>query len=367
MSKIKLSELGTFKNGLNYNSGNISNGGCKIIGIPDFADRYIADLRCLDEVDNIIVSDDYLLKKDDILFVRSNGNKALVGRTMIIGEVNDRITYSGFCIRFRPDKNKVLPLFLLYLFKSPQFRKYFSKSQQTSINNLNQDTLGSIILDLPDICTQEMIVKCIHSITRKIETNNRINDNLQQQMCLYFEQIMAKAQSGHLAGKMTTVKSLTDVITGKEDANFSVVDGDYKFFTCSNEVLRCNKYTFDSSSILIAGNGDFNVKHYSGKFNAYQRTYVLTPPKEYYAILYLSSLYHINSLKSSSAGSIVKFVTKGDIESIPVFQPDDLTYLHKLNNLILLQEQKFLENEKLVKLRDWLLPMLMNGQATISD
>ena len=181
MGKIKLSELGTFKNGLNYNSGNVSNGGCKIVGIPDFADRYIADLRCLSEVDDAIVSDDYLLKKDDILFVRSNGNKALVGRTMIIGEINDRITYSGFCIRFRPDKNKVLPLFLLYLFKSPQFRRHFSKSQQTSINNLNQDTLGSIILDLPDLHTQEKIVRCIHSITRKIEINKSINDNLSYQ------------------------------------------------------------------------------------------------------------------------------------------------------------------------------------------
>ena len=93
MSKIKLSELGTFKNGLNYNSANIINGGCKIVGIPDFADKYIADLRCLNEVDNAIVSEDYLLNKDDILFVRSNGNKALVGRTMIIGEVRERITY----------------------------------------------------------------------------------------------------------------------------------------------------------------------------------------------------------------------------------------------------------------------------------
>ena len=181
MSKIKLSELGTFKNGLNYNSGNITNGGCKIVGIPDFADRYIADLRCLSEVDSAIVSNDYLLKKDDILFVRSNGNKALVGRTMIIGDIKDRITYSGFCIRFRPDKDKVIPLFLLYLFKSTQFRKHFSKSQQTSINNINQDTLGSIILDLPDIHTQKMIVKCIHSITQRIETNKAINDNLSYQ------------------------------------------------------------------------------------------------------------------------------------------------------------------------------------------
>lgn len=61
MSKTKLSELGTFKNGLNYNSSSTTFGGCKIVGIPDFTDKYIANLRCLHEVDNSIVSDDYLL------------------------------------------------------------------------------------------------------------------------------------------------------------------------------------------------------------------------------------------------------------------------------------------------------------------
>lgn len=186
-------------------------------------------------------------------------------------------------------------------------------------------------------------------------------------MYLIFEDMMAKAVSHKLDGKYTIAKNLTSIITGKEDANFSVPNGKYKFFTCSNTPLLCNDYIFDTSSILIAGNGDFNVKHYSGKFNAYQRTYVLTPNKDYYALVYLSSLYRINSFKSSSSGSIVKFITKGDVENIPVFIPNDTSYLHKLDKLIYLQEQITLENELFVRLRDWLLPMLMNGQATISD
>ena len=197
--------------------------------------------------------------------------------------------------------------------------------------------------------------------------NSLVNDNLEQQMSLIFEDMMAKAVSHKLDGKYTVAKNLTQIITGKEDANFSEPNGKYKFFTCSNTPLKCNIYTFNSSSVLIAGNGDFNVKHFSGKFNAYQRTYVLTPAKEYYALLYLSSLYRINSFKSSSSGSIVKFITKGDVENIPVFIPNDTSYLEKLNKLILMQEQNTLENELLALLRDWLLPMLMNGQATVKD
>ena len=194
-----------------------------------------------------------------------------------------------------------------------------------------------------------------------------LNDNLEQQAYLIFENMMAKAEAHRLKGKYIEAKFLTSVITGKEDANFSVPNGKYKFFTCSNKPLYCNSYAFDTSSILIAGNGDFNVKHYSGKFNAYQRTYVLTPKKEYFALLYLASLYRINSFKSSSSGSIVKFITKSDVENIPVFIPDDTAYLDELNKLLLAQEQNSLENELLVQLRDWLLPMLMNCQATIAD
>jgi len=74
-------------------------------------------------------------------------------------------------------------------------------------------------------------------------------------------------------GNLTTIK------TGKLNANAMVENGDYAFFTCSREVFRIDNYAFDCEAILLAGNnasGDFNVKHYKGKFNAYQRTYVIT-------------------------------------------------------------------------------------------
>ncbi len=366
MSKVKLSEIGTFKNGLNFSAERVLSG-CKMIGVPDFGDNYLAKLDGLKEVDEDIVSTDYLLQDNDILFVRSNGNKNLVGRAMLIEKIKEKVTFSGFCIRFRITNNNVNPLYMLYLFKSPLFRKLFSNTQQTSISNLNQEILGNIEVELPTIGQQNRIVKVIHGITRKIENNKRINDNLEQQMHLIFENMMAKAATHKLSGKYTIAQNLATVVTGKEDANFSVPNGKYKFFTCSNTPLSCDEYAFDASSILIAGNGDFNVKHYSGKFNAYQRTYVLTPDKKYFGLLYLASLYRINSFKSRSSGSIVKFITKSDVENIPVFIPNDRFYLQELNKLIYLQEQNKLENELLVNLRDWLLPMLMNGQATISD
>lgn len=196
-------------------------------------------------------------------------------------------------------------------------------------------------------------------------SGSKLNDNLEKQMNLEFNNLRVKTQKNEVSGQLLSAKDLVDILTGKEDANFSIENGKYKFFTCSNEPLNCDEYRFNSSSVLIAGNGDFNVKHYTGKFNAYQRTYVLTPQKEYYALLYLSCVDRINAFKSKSTGSIVKFITKNDIESIPVFVPDDKNILNGLNKLLSLKEKNNKENEYLISLRDFLLPLLMNGQATI--
>ena len=75
--------------------------------------------------------------------------------------------------------------------------------------------------------------------------------------------------------KYFSLKTVANITTGKEDANFASPNGKYNFYTCSEEISKCNEFAFDGNSILIAGNGNFNVKYYNGKFNAYQRTYVI--------------------------------------------------------------------------------------------
>lgn len=403
MSKIKLSELGTFKNGLNYNSGNITNGGCKIVGIPDFADRYIADLRCLSEVDSAIVSDDYLLKKDDILFVRSNGNKALVGRTMIIGEIRDRITYSGFCIRFRPDSDKVIPLFLLYLFKSSQFRKHFSRSQQTSINNLNQDTLGSIILDLPDIHAQEMIVKCIHSITQKIETNKAINDNLQHQLKLLYDYWFTQFDFPDENGKpyrasggamvwneqlrkeipkdwsVTTVGDITVCHDSKRIPVSNVerekMKGNIPYYGATGIMGYVNRAIFSGDYVLLAEdgsvmdkNGNPIIQRVSGDVWINNHAHVLQPTGKYSCRLLMMILKDI-PVTNIKTGSIQLKINQKNLNSYKILNiPNNI--IEKINQVFIPIDQQLIaiqkEVEYLSALRDWLLPMLMNGQATIS-
>lgn len=341
-----------------------------IDGIPlimpqDIGDRSVdfSAIARISEADAIRLKK-YEVIESDIVYSRRGD----VEKHAFVKKEYGRMFCGTGCLRVRVNSKLANPLFVSFYLNRPESKAWISKQAVGSnMSNINTEILSDVLIELPDICIQEKISNVLNTIDEKIKNNRKINDNLEKQMRLLFENMMVKATSHMLEGNYVVAKDIASIVTGKEDANFSVSDGKYKFFTCSNTPLLCNNYVFDSSSILIAGNGDFNVKHFSGKFNAYQRTYVLIPKKEYYALLYLASLYMINSFKASSSGSIVKFITKGDIESIPIFIPNDISYLHKFNRFIYLQEQNTLESEMLTELRDWLLPMLMNGQATIND
>lgn len=121
----------------------------------------------------------------------------------------------------------------------------------------------------------------------------------------------------------TELGSLTSIKTGKLDANASSENGIYPFFTCAVEPLKIDSYSYDCECVLVAGNGDLNVKYYNGKFDTYQRTYIieskdkskLTVPYLYY---FLES--YIETLRSQSIGGIIKYIKIGNLTnaSIPI-------------------------------------------------
>ena len=107
---------------------------------------------------------------------------------------------------------------------------------------------------------------------------------------------------------------LTKIRTGKLDANASSEDGQYPFFTCSKEPLRISSYSYDCECVLVAGNGDLNVKYYSGKFDAYQRTYIIESNGD--GRLYIPYLYYfmdgyVSELRKQSIGGVIKYIKLG--------------------------------------------------------
>ena len=103
--------------------------------------------------------------------------------------------------------------------------------------------------------------------------------------------------------------------TGKLDANASNANGRYPFFTCSVEALRIDTYSYDCECVLVAGNGDLNVKYYNGKFEAYQRTYIIeSADKRVLNVLYLYCFLdaYVEELRKQSIGGVIKYIKLGN-------------------------------------------------------
>ena len=112
------------------------------------------------------------------------------------------------------------------------------------------------------------------------------------------------------------IGDLTKIKTGKLDANASSEDGQYPFFTCSREPLKISTYSYDCECVLVAGNGDLNVKYYNGKFDAYQRTYIIEDNgsgKLYMPYLYYFMEGYIEELRKQAIGGVIKYIKVGNL------------------------------------------------------
>jgi len=130
-------------------------------------------------------------------------------------------------------------------------------------------------------------------------------------------------QASHL-GELCSIK------TGKLDVNEGNAQGHFPFFTCSDEHYWIDTWAFEGESILVAGNGEFSVQFYSGKFNAYQRTYVIQPKVDAASSIYMRYLYYVVStkvelFKGMSQGSIIKYLRLPQLEALEIPLPPVLT------------------------------------------
>ncbi len=172
--KVRLGDIADFRNGINFGKEAYGKG-VRLIGVSNFGDRLFPEYKSLDEVkENVVRENDYLCS-GDIVFVRSNGNKGLVGRCLLIDSPQDKVTYSGFCIRARiNDVSKHYPLFWTYHFKDKAFRKAMSGTAVgANIQNLSQERLAAYEANIPDYKSQVRIADILSSYDKLIENNQK--------------------------------------------------------------------------------------------------------------------------------------------------------------------------------------------------
>ncbi|MFR2012070.1 MAG: restriction endonuclease subunit S, partial [Christensenellales bacterium] len=156
------------------------------------------------------------------------------------------------------------------------------------------------------------------------------------------------------------IGDLTKIRTGKLDANASSEDGQYLFFTCSREPLRISSYSYDCECVLVAGNGDLNVKYYKGKFDAYQRTYIIednSDGKLYMPYLYYFMEGYIEELRKQAIGGVIKYIKLGNLTDalieLPSYnkQKKVVNILEKSKKIIELQDDEITKFDQLIKAR----------------
>lgn len=379
--KVKLGDIATFSNGINFNKTAYAKG-IKLIGVSNFGDRFYPDYSQLQEVKKDIVRLEDCLRNGDIVFVRSNGNKELVGRCMLVKNPTERVTYSGFCIRARlNDTDRYDPVYFTYYFKSKAFRRAVSGTAVgANIQNLSQARLSNHECRIPSIEVQHRIADILSVYDDLIENNQKQIKLLEEvAQRLYKEWFVNLRFPGHENTKIVDgvpeewrkfpLEEIAPVVTGKKDANYGDKGGNYPFFTCSQETITAPGYSFDTSAVILAGNGDFNVKLYRGKFEAYQRTYVLAPFDHSNLFnLYFTVQNNMEALAKGASGSTIKFLTKGMLQKILVLTADK-KILDKFNDYEENIQQKVealkKQVEDLTEIRNRLLPKLMSGEVEV--
>lgn len=172
---VELGQLAEFRNGLNYSATNAGSG-LAVVGVSNFQQNSFVDFESLDELDPSALSTPAaLIHKDDILFVRSNGNRELIGRSLfVLSEPPKPTSHSGFTIRLRFIDERAYPKFFAYVLRGGVIRQQLSnQGGGTNINNLNQGILARLRVPTPPLETQRRIAGILSAYDDLIEINRR--------------------------------------------------------------------------------------------------------------------------------------------------------------------------------------------------
>ena len=194
----KLKYVGSFQNGMNFIS-KVSDNEIPFLGVGDFQNNMVLSGR---EAFSSIMYDGVipysaLLKNDDIVFVRSNGSKSLVGRSVLVRDIDFDLTYSGFCVRVRKQRVDFDSKFILYAMWSNKFREVIdSYTRGTNITNVSQDMLKNVLLPEISLHKQLEIVKKLDVVCAEID-NSLLEKNTQRDiLCEYKKSLIYEYVTG---------------------------------------------------------------------------------------------------------------------------------------------------------------------------
>ena len=339
------------------------------------------DLKSVNEQN----AEDYLLKPNDIVFARTGGS---TGRNYFYDGNDGQFVYAGFLIKFSIDPQKVNPKYIKYYCQSKIYRDWVhSFNTGSTRGNINAQTYSKMPIILPPRTQQDVLVKVLSSLDDKIELNNKINQNLEQQAQAIYNQLILTQElkektlseiieitdGTHDSPKvkeegyyLITSKHLSKYGVNKDNANY-ISEED---FNKINERSKVDKYdilismigTVGLVSLIIEEDIDFAVKNVGIFKTSLQKNYI------YFIFSYLLSSSTQNYVKSHLAGTTQKYISLGELRNLKIKIPNE-KILASFNNLVHPIYQKIIYNTNEIKiltqLRDTLLPKLMSGEIDV--
>lgn len=287
-------------------------------------------------------ADDYICDADTVIV----GRKGSINNPIFVDEPFWNVD-TAFGLEAK--QGVLLPRYLYYFCKHFDFNRL---NKAVTIPSLTKGDLLKIEIGLPSIEEQYRVVDKLSEIEEIMGLRRQELQKLDDLIKARFVEMFYDKDYPVL--KWNDVFSTT---TGKLDSNAAVDSGEYPFFTCSKEVLRIDKYAFEQEALLLAGNnaaGKYDVKYYNGKFNAYQRTYVLGLKEDWSYRLFQYQLEDkLLYLQQQSLGGLTKYLTLkilGELEFIipPKDKQEEFELFVKQVDKSKFAVQKALDNAQLL-------------------
>lgn len=250
-----------------------------------------------------------------------------IGRAAIVPSDAEEMNCNQAVAIVRPSNN-IDRRYLLHWLSSDDALSQMARGKVTGvISNLSLGEIGKLQIPLPPLEEQKRIAGILDQADALRRLRTRALDKLGTLGQAIFHEMFGDVVTNSRGFKEIPLTEALNFRTGKLDSNAAVDGGEFPFFTCAKEISSINNYAFDCEALLLAGNNasaDYDVKHYDGKFNAYQRTYVLTIADDSfeYEFVQRSLETMLGEMKRFSKGSNTKYLTMEIFRRMTLCRPE---------------------------------------------
>lgn len=298
-----------------------------------------------------------------------SGENVITGRYGTIGEV---YYYSGKCwplntSLFVKDFHGNNTRYSYYLLKHALKMLKIDGKDKSTVPGVDRNVLHQLKVPfIPSVSCQKEIVHILELLDKKIENNMQINDNLfAMSRAIYLHSFFGKKENTKISDVLLENKKSSIQVSEAKDSQ-----GNYPFFTSGAAIYEWPEYLVEGKNIYLNTGGNADVKYYVGKAAYSTDTWCISAKNDLTDYLYLL----LDSIKPELdqkffQGTGLKHLQKPLIKDRKIYLPstDELaTFNSQVSQMLVKISMNTRENRNLADLRDWLLPMLMNGQAIIS-